>query len=146
MTKKKSNEPRRSTAPPIPCSLKYPASFLPGGVKTFVHLAWLSSDERARDVARRWRELTPAERDETDLESLCDQAGIRGDSLLGIVLGTAFELGIDIAPVIGGISSMPHVLLGVFHRASQSGPAREQACEALEFIDRRFQADRERRG
>jgi hypothetical protein len=119
---------------------------LPGGVRTFVQLAWLSSDERGRDVARRWRELTPAERDETDLEALCDQAGIQGVSLLGIVLGTGFELGIDISPVIGGISAMPHVLLSVFHHALQSGPAREQACEAIEFIDRRFRADRERRG
>jgi hypothetical protein len=144
MPTKKSNDPPFSNAP-MPCGLKYAASFLPGGLKTFVQLAWLSTDERARDFARRWRELRPAERDETDFEEVCRQVAICDTELLGAVISTAFELGIDVLPVIGGISAMSRTLASLFHRALHSSPAREQACEAIEYFDRCFQPDCERR-
>jgi hypothetical protein len=87
--------------------LQYALSFLPGGVKTAMQLAWLSRDERVRDVARSWLALGSAERDQTDIEELCDGAGIRDGDYLGAVMGTAFELNVDISAVIGGITRMP---------------------------------------
>lgn len=107
-----------------------------------MQLAWLSRDERVRDVARRWRALDPAERNQTDIEELCDEAGIREGDYLGVVMSTAFELKVDVSDVIGGITRMPVALMGLFGRAAYSVYEQERAVEAIEFFNRRFRKSR----
>lgn len=103
-----------------------------------MQLAWLSRDERVREVARRWRALGAAERDQTGFEELCDQAGIRDGDYLGAVMSTAFELNIDVSTVIDAITQMPSALLRVFGSVAYSQAGRERAVEAIEFFNRRF--------
>ena len=98
----------------------------------------LSRDERVRDVARRWRALSAAERDQTDIEELCEEAGMRESDYLGAVISTAFELNINVSAVIGGITRMPMALIGAFGSAGRSVAGRERAVEAIEFFNRRL--------
>jgi hypothetical protein len=107
-------------------------------------LAWHARDERTRDVARRWRALGRTERNCTDIEALCDEAGLHEGEFLGAVVATAFELGINVAPVIGGITAMPQRLTGIFGMSAYSEAGREQAVLAMEFFARRFSVDRRR--
>jgi hypothetical protein len=109
----------------LPIGLKYGASFLPGGVRTMINFARLSPDERVRHVAQRWRALYCAGREQTDLEDLCHDAGVRDCEFLGHVVRTAFELDVDVSPLIGGISQMPDAVTALFASAQRSFAARE---------------------
>jgi hypothetical protein len=126
----------------FPFGLKFAASFFPGGVKTMIRLAWLSRDERARDVARQWRAIDLARRDGTDLEDLCRAAGMRDADLLGDVMATAFDLGIDVSNVIGGIIRMPAIVEAFYQSAMRSEGGRNRAVDAAEFLDRHYRSAR----
>ncbi len=41
----------------FPAGLKFQARHLPGGIKTMIYLAWLSKDEKVRNVAVLWNRL-----------------------------------------------------------------------------------------
>ena len=103
-----------------------------------LHFAQLAPDVRVRDVAHLWRSLDRAGREQTDLEDLCRDAKVSDGDFLGQVIGTAFELGVDVSPLIGGISQMPHAVTALFVSAQQSVAARERAFEAFAFVGKRF--------
>lgn len=84
-----------------PMGLGYVAErYLPGGLKTLMHLAGLSPDERARKVARRWNSLSKPGRQAVAVEALCAEVRIAPCDFAGIVAGTGFELRINIAGLI----------------------------------------------
>jgi hypothetical protein len=120
----------------FPFGLKYALSHLPYGLKTAMHLASLSHDRRVRSVAARWRALDKDQQASTFLEDLCEDAGIDGPYLLGKVLSTAFELGIDVSGVIGGMMRMPEMLSSALLRARESTEGINAACAVFEYIDR----------
>ena len=77
--------------------LENAARLLPGGVRTMLHLAWLSSDSRVRSVASEWHSFSAVARVEAHIEDLCRSAGISDAEFAGEVTRTAWELGIDVA-------------------------------------------------
>ncbi len=89
----------------VPLYLGYAAErFLPGGVETLMHLAWLSQDEKAREVARRWNALSKPHRQTLAVEVLCMAVGVRSWDLVAVVARTGWELGIDTSGLIEGAS------------------------------------------
>src|SRR6202030_627179 len=83
----------RPPVPRFPYGLKHLASYLPGGVKAMIHLAWLSRDERVRDVARRWRALDREQQRSIEIEELCYQAGVKDADFIADIAATGHELG-----------------------------------------------------
>jgi hypothetical protein len=64
------------------------------GIRTVIE-TWLSSDDERRA--------------EIELEDLCWATGIDDGAFLGDVMGTAFELGMDISGVFDGMAAMDSV-------------------------------------
>jgi DNA-binding transcriptional regulator YiaG len=62
-----------------------------------MHLAWLSSDPRVRTVAGTWHSLAAVARGDTRIEESCSAAGISAADFIGGVVGTGWELGMDIS-------------------------------------------------
>ncbi len=124
--------------PRFPYGLKYLATYLPGGMKTMIHLAWLSRNKRVRDVARRWRALDKEQKRSIEIEELCHEAGVKDSDFIADIASTAHELGIDVGSLIGGMTQMPRSLAASFNAASL-GEGLEQAWEAMEFFDRSVQ-------
>jgi DNA-binding transcriptional regulator YiaG len=74
-----------------------------GGVHTMMHLAWLSSDARVRDVALRWRAHSEDE-DCLLIERLCVDCGIHAGDFVAAVANTAWDLDPGLVDaLLGGI-------------------------------------------
>jgi hypothetical protein len=48
--------------------------------------------------------------DNSELDDLCRNAGVEGHEFVGSIVGTSYELGIDVSCAIGGIVQMPQLL------------------------------------
>ena len=59
-------------------------------------LAWLSEDERVREVADVWSLLTAAEKQRVEIEVLCQAVGVEPADFIRGVAATAGELGIKV--------------------------------------------------
>jgi hypothetical protein len=86
--------------------LNYFAFFLPGGLDNVIDLARLSENEKVQEVARRWNALPRRDRKNSSLDELCKAAGVTHSKFLGVVVGTAYELGIDVGDVMGAIANV----------------------------------------
>jgi len=86
--------------------LNYFALFLPGGVENTIDLARLSENEEVQEVACRWYALPRKDRKNTSLDELCKAAGVDPGKFLGVVVATAYELGIDVGGVMAAIANL----------------------------------------
>ena len=77
-----------------PRRLEEAARFLPGGVRTMIHLARLSPDPRVRKVADTRHSLTAVAKVDSRIEDLCRAAGISDEDFIAGVDGVGIELGI----------------------------------------------------
>jgi DNA-binding transcriptional regulator YiaG len=66
------------------------------GLETVIVLAWLSEDERVREVAAVWSTLTTAEKQRVEIEVLCLAVGVEPADFMRGVSSTAWGLGIKI--------------------------------------------------
>src|SRR5215831_3324641 len=88
-----------------PFCLEQVARALPGGVRTLMHLAWLSRDSKVHTVALRWR-TRYAEEDCLLIEDLCIASGIQAGDFVSDIAATALELDPHmLAAFIGGIAT-----------------------------------------
>jgi len=79
------------------------AASIPGGVETVVGLAWLSGDDQARNVVRRWASLSCQAKRKVELEEVCRAVGVDVGHFVGTVAVMAFELGLDVSDFVGAI-------------------------------------------
>ena len=106
--------------------LNYFALFLPGGVENTIFLARISEHEKAQEVARRWYALPRRDRKNASLDELCKAAGVDPSKFLGVVAGTAHELGIDVSDVMAAIANLD-TLPAYMDRVVKRGGFRERA-------------------
>jgi hypothetical protein len=123
---------------PYPFGLRYAAQFLPYGLKTMMQFAWMSEDSRARKVGSWWLFSDKATQESSDLESLCEKADISPAEFVGVVAGIAYELGVDVSELIGGMARMPEAISAIFTNATRSREHMEEAIAAIEYFDRKF--------
>jgi hypothetical protein len=108
-TNQMSNGTRKPKLNPIRAlsdGLNYFALFLPGGVENMIFLARLSEDEKVQEVARRWNAVPRKDRKNSSLDELCKAACVDPGKFLGVVAGTAYELGIDVRDVMTAIANL----------------------------------------
>jgi hypothetical protein len=122
-----------SRVPRFKYGLNRGASHLPGGMRTMMHLAWLSKNPKARAVAERWSALSADGKRNVVLEHLCEAAGIAGEELVAAVACTGFELGIGISPMLGAIAHQADEVARLAARAMTPGGYR--AMEQFFEID-----------
>jgi hypothetical protein len=89
--------------------------------------------------------LDGAQQAETELEDICDEVDVSPKGFFGDVVGTAFDLGIDIRGVFGGITMIPSLVVRYVARTPRSSEDVSQICRAIEFIDRMAQRQRQSR-
>ena len=68
---------------------------LRSGLETLIVLAWLSEEERVREVAARWSWLTQSEKWKVGIKTLCLVVRVEPVDFIRAVAGTAWELGIE---------------------------------------------------
>ena len=71
-----------------------------------------------------------------DLEALCERCHITPAELISAVVRVAYELRVDVSPVIAGISRMPEALSASLTHAVRTGERLQRAVAAMEYIDR----------
>jgi hypothetical protein len=118
----------KTRAPRIHFGLNRAGMNLPGGFRTLIHLAWISDNPKAREVARRWNALSPADKREVILEDLCDEVRIMLGDFAAAVAGTGAELGINVSALM---DPRPNDIERLSARAMmRGGRAFEQFLEA----------------
>jgi hypothetical protein len=103
--------------------LNFVAAQLPGGVRTAIHLAWLSGVPEVRAVAERWNALSAPEKRNAILEDLCDGVGVSHQEFIVEVTVTGFELGMDVSGIFWGVEHMVDALMRV-HQKTMKGNVR----------------------
>jgi hypothetical protein len=124
---------------PFRWGLRYAAQFLPYGVRDMMQFAWLSQDFRAKKVGSWWLFADKAIQDSADLEALCEKAGITPAEFIGVIAGVAFELRVDVSPLIGGISDTPRAVDAALAHAIHTGEGLEGALAATENMGKEIQ-------
>jgi DNA-binding transcriptional regulator YiaG len=81
----------RTRALPMPPIIRFCAEFR-WGLETVIVLAWLSEDERVREVAAVWSSLTAAEKLRVEIEVLCLAVGVEPADFIRAVAAIAEEL------------------------------------------------------
>ena len=74
-----------------------------------IALARLSENEKAQEVARRWNALLRKDRSHTSLDEICESANITPSKVLGVVVATAHELGMDVGGVVRAIANFDSI-------------------------------------
>ena len=108
------------------------------------HLAALSRDARVRVVASEWITLDKAQRQNIEPEMLCERAGPGPEEFIGAVLKVAYELQVDVSPMIGAMIMMPHALAMTLDHACLTGERLEQVFAGLEAVGRSVQRGKSR--
>ena len=124
-----------------------------------IALARLSENEKAQEVARRWNALPRKDRSHTSLDELCGAADVTPSKLLGVVVATAHELGMDVGGVLraianfdtipphmdrvvkrGGFKDRARILESVGLYSQSDGPRADQLPSEIESLES-FEAD-----
>jgi hypothetical protein len=129
----------RAPKVPFPWGLRYTAQFLPYGVRDMMQFAWMAEDRRAKKVGSWWLFADKATQDSADLEDLCDKADITPGEFVGVIAGVAFELGIDVSPLIGGIADAPRAVEAALAHTIRTGEGLEEAYAATESMSKEIQ-------
>jgi DNA-binding transcriptional regulator YiaG len=79
---------------------------MPGGLAGMLTLGWLSGNTKARAVRECWCSLPRTVRNSVEVEDLCQAAAIDPGELFGLVVATAYGLGMDVSEFIGGAMRM----------------------------------------
>ena len=124
---------------PFPFGLRYAAQFLPYGVRDMMQFAWMSEDFRAKKVGSWWLFADKAMQDSADLEAFCEKAHITSAEFIGVIAGVAFELRVDVAPLIGAISDMPRAVEAALAHTIRTGEGLEEAYAATESMGKEIQ-------
>jgi hypothetical protein len=144
MKRRKNFTKRTAKTAHIPAGLLYIGSCFPRGLNTMIMLARQSRNPGIRTVMETWLSLDDERRAEIELEDLCWATGIDDGAFLGDVMGTAFELGMDISGVFDGMAAMPTLMVSCLMHATRSNDGVDSAVRAIKFIDRLVQHLRER--
>jgi len=105
-----------------------------------MHLAWVSGNPKAREVAHHWSALSPVGKREVVLEDLCDAVGIKYSDFAAAFAATGFELGVDVSGILKAVAEEPQVLARLADRAMKPGGTRaaERFFEADEVLGARW--------
>lgn len=98
---------KHECASALPLRVEGAAPFLPGRVRTMIHLAWLSGEPRMRAVAGRWHSITAVDKAEAHIAELCRAFRICDVDFIGIVARTTFELASTLRRSVGRGSNPP---------------------------------------
>ena len=139
MKRRRNLTKRAANATHFPAGLLYIGSCFPYGLRTMTVLACQSQNAKVRTVMKSWLALDDERRVETEIENVCWATGISAGEFLADVMGTAFELGMDVSGVFKGMVAMPTLMIGCLAHASQSDEGVDQACRAIKFIGRMVQ-------
>jgi DNA-binding transcriptional regulator YiaG len=116
-----------ASEPRIPLPFGFSLRTLANGtripVEVLLVLGWLSGDERARAVRDRWMALPRRAKLCIDVEDLCRAASIDGGQFFGLVVATAFKLGMDVSVFVSGVLAMTAHSIGCVKQSRKSGAA-----------------------
>jgi hypothetical protein len=84
-----------AAALPFGFLLRSMAESVPGSTETVVYLAWLSGNDQARSVVRRWASLSCQAKQKVELEEVCRAVGADTGQFIATVAATGFELGVN---------------------------------------------------
>ena len=112
---------RTSLEPRFQLGLNLGAAGLPGGIRTMLHIAWLSENPKVRAVAVQWNALSADDKRNVILEDLCDAAGVTDEEFAATVARTGFELGIDVGGMMAGIMQTAEAIECLAQKAKTPG-------------------------
>lgn len=99
----------------------------------------MSEDFRAKKVGSWWLFADKATQDSADLEDLCEKAHITPAEFIGVIAGVAFELRVDVSPLIGGISDTPRAVEAALAHTIRTGEGVEEAYAATESLGKEIE-------
>jgi hypothetical protein len=104
-----------------------------------MQFAWLSEDSRAKKVGGWWLFADKTTQDSADLEARCETADITPAEFIGVITGVAFELGVDVSALIGGISDTPRAVEAALAHTIRTGEGLEEAYAATESMGKEIE-------
>jgi hypothetical protein len=121
-------------------AIRFFSVYIPGGVFTTIALVRLSADEKIRQVAVLWNALPRKEHKTVNLDQLCLNVGLTPACVLGSIVETAYDLGMDVAQMVSALLALPGAIQWEMTRARKKGSwcERERFLSMVGFMSKQF--------